>query len=54
MTPQVEQYYKMTQAEVAQSLGISRSMVNYIEKSAIDKIRLLLAMRGIKVEDVLL
>jgi DNA-directed RNA polymerase specialized sigma subunit len=53
MTPQAQEYYKMTQAEVAQSLGISRSMVNYIEKSAIDKIKVLLAMRGIKVEDFL-
>jgi len=50
---QLQEHFEMTQTEIAQAIGVSRSMVNYIEKQAMDKLKKALEERGIKLEDVL-
>jgi DNA-directed RNA polymerase specialized sigma subunit len=44
-------YFYMTQQEVANSLGMNRTTVNYFEKQALEKLRKALEDRGIKAED---
>jgi DNA-directed RNA polymerase specialized sigma subunit len=53
MTQQVQEYYRMTHAEIAQVIGVSRGMVNHIEKQAMAKIKKALEKRGLKLEDIL-
>ena len=53
MTPQAKEYYRMTHSEIAQAIGVSRGMVNHIEKQAMAKIKKALEERGIKLEDIL-
>jgi DNA-directed RNA polymerase sigma subunit (sigma70/sigma32) len=48
-----QEYYQMTHAEVGKALGLSRGMVNHIEKKAMRKIIEILKRRGIKLEDIL-
>jgi len=53
MTNQTRDQRVMTQQEIADQLGISRSRVNQCEKSALEKIRVFLEKRGIKASDFL-
>ena len=53
MQPVVKRSFPMTQQEVADILGVSRSMVNQYEKQALLKIRKALEKRGIKASDYL-
>jgi DNA-directed RNA polymerase specialized sigma subunit len=41
----------MNQREVAEALGVSRSLIQKVEKQAIEKVMRLLARRKIKRED---
>lgn len=50
---QSKQNFAMTQQEIAIKLGIDRTTVNYIERLAIEKLRVVLDKRGIKVSDFL-
>jgi DNA-directed RNA polymerase specialized sigma subunit len=50
---QLQENFEMTQTEIAQAIGVSRSMVNYIERQALEKLKKALEERGIKLEDVL-
>jgi DNA-binding XRE family transcriptional regulator len=45
--------YEMTQQEVANHLGMNRTTVNYVERMALEKLRIALEKRGIKASDVL-
>jgi DNA-directed RNA polymerase specialized sigma subunit len=53
MNNQSSNHREMTQQEIADKLGMSRSRVNQCEKSALEKIRLVLEKRGIKASDFL-
>lgn len=46
-------YYQMSHAEVGKALGLSRGMVNHIEKKAMRKILLILKRHGIELKDLL-
>jgi DNA-binding XRE family transcriptional regulator len=43
----------MTQQEVADHLGMNRTTVNYVERAALEKLKLALEKRGIKADDIL-
>jgi len=45
--------YEMTQQEVADHLGMNRTTVNYVERAALEKLKLALEKRGIKADDIL-
>jgi DNA-directed RNA polymerase sigma subunit (sigma70/sigma32) len=53
MNNQPKDHREMTQQEIADRLGMSRSRVNQCEKSALEKIRVVLEKRGIKASDFL-
>ena len=53
MQPVVKEKLPMTQQEVADKLGMSRSSVNQYERSALEKIKVVLKKRGIKASDFL-
>jgi DNA-directed RNA polymerase specialized sigma subunit len=53
MQPVVKNTLPMTHQEIADKLGVSRSMVNQYEKQALSKIRKALEKRGIKASDYL-
>ena len=53
MNNQPKDHREMTQQEIADHLGMSRSRVNQCEKSALEKIRVVLEKRGIKASDFL-
>ena len=44
----------MTRVEIAQSLGISRSLVEQIERKALRKLRKILEQRGYRFDDFLI
>lgn len=46
-------YDGINQKEVAEALGLSRTMVYHIEQTAMEKIRKELAKRNIKIEDLI-
>jgi len=53
MNNQKQHDYVMTQAEVAKEIGVTRSMVNHIEKQALAKIKKALEEQGIKAETLI-
>jgi len=53
MEPVAKIAFHMTQQEVAEKLGMSRSSVNQYERSALEKLRVVLQKRGIKASDFL-
>ena len=53
MNSEKESNFVMTQREVAQTLGIDRGLVAYIERTAIEKIKNTLEKHGIKPSDLL-
>jgi len=53
MNNQPRDHHEMTQQEIADKLGMSRSSVNQCERSALEKIRVVLEKRGIKASDLL-
>jgi DNA-binding XRE family transcriptional regulator len=50
---QSKENFAMTQQEIADTLGMDRTTVNYIERLAIEKLKAVLDKRGIKVSDFL-
>jgi DNA-binding XRE family transcriptional regulator len=46
-----QQNFDMTQQEVADSLGVNRSAINYYEKQALEKLKEALTKRGYKASD---
>jgi DNA-directed RNA polymerase specialized sigma24 family protein len=50
---QPQQHFDMTQQEVADSLGMNRSTVNYYEKQALEKLKKALEKNGFKASDFL-
>ena len=50
---QPKEQFDMTQQEVADSLGMNRSTVNYYEKQALEKLKKALEERGFKASDFL-
>jgi len=53
MNSEKESNFVMTQREVAQTLGIGRGLVEYIERTAMEKIKNTLEKHGIKPSDLL-
>jgi DNA-binding XRE family transcriptional regulator len=45
--------FEMTQQEIADTLGMNRTTVNYVEKAALEKLKVALEKRGFKVSDLL-
>jgi DNA-binding XRE family transcriptional regulator len=46
-------YFEMTQKEVADAMGVTRGTIGQIEKEAIEKLKRILAERGIDVKELL-
>ena len=46
------QYYEMSRAEVGRELGLSEGMVHYIEKRALEKLRIAFIRRGLRYQDL--
>jgi hypothetical protein len=45
--------FDMTHQEIGDVMGMNRTTVNYVEKAALEKLRLLLEKQGIKASDLL-
>jgi DNA-directed RNA polymerase specialized sigma24 family protein len=50
---QLKENYEMSQAEVADKMFLCKNTIMNVEKRALEKVRRLLAERGIKAEDLL-
>ena len=50
---QPSEHFDMTQQEIADILGMNRTTVNYIERAALEKLKVALEKRGFKVSDLL-
>jgi transcriptional regulator len=48
-----DDYFDMTQQEIADTLGMSRPMLGCVERRAYEKFKKALAQKGYKIEDVL-
>jgi DNA-binding XRE family transcriptional regulator len=48
---QPKERFEMTQQEVADTLGMNRSTINYYEKQALEKLKKALEKKGIKASD---
>jgi hypothetical protein len=46
------EHRQMTHAEIARELGVSVSLIGYIERTALRKVRRALEARGIRAEDL--
>ena len=51
--PQLKDDYVMSQKEVADKMFLTKNTIMNVEKRALEKLRRLLAERGIKAEDLL-
>jgi DNA-directed RNA polymerase specialized sigma subunit len=45
--------FDMTHKEIGEVLGVSRGMVGHIEREAMEKVRKILAERGLDLDDLL-
>ena len=45
--------FDMTHKEIGEVLGVSRGMVGHIEREAVEKVRKILAKRGLELDDLL-
>jgi len=50
---QLQDQYEMSQAKVAETMFLAKNTVAVIEKKALEKMRKLLAERGISAKDIL-